>query len=138
MASVVVVGGVRYTHGMSISDEVREFARDKYVLPTRRAGRRVVAIRTGDVHKELGFNNRMPLVCSALQAEIFPNENNLVLLSRTGPRQGANVILVFELLERTPAPLRKSRDVPAAIPVPARRSSVDGRRVFLVSCVKTK
>ena len=53
------------------SDKTRLYCRDHYVIPARVKGQKEVTIRSGDVHRELNFTNRLPLVCSSLGSKKF-------------------------------------------------------------------
>ena len=55
----------------SDSDLVRKHAVDRYLLAARRRGENSFSINVGAVHKTLKLNNRVPLVCAALQSKKF-------------------------------------------------------------------
>lgn len=82
---------------MTYSDRVRKYAYDSYIRPAKERGERVVRIRAGDVHKALGFKNRLPLICTALGAMKFRREYGLVLRAVEGPGQSTTTTYVFEL-----------------------------------------
>ena len=105
-----------------------------------------MSLRAGDVARDMGLNNRAPAVCSALASKQFLREAGLRLVERVGPRQSTTTEFRYEILDRS-----SDRTVDGAIdhvldPPPAFRTvpkpgaSLDGlgRRLFLVSCVKTK
>jgi hypothetical protein len=77
------------------SDEIRKYAREKYVEPAMAKGQREVRVRAGDVHKALAMKNRVPIVCQALESKRFLKENNLVLESKEGPPSGLSTSVVF-------------------------------------------
>jgi len=52
----------------TMADDVTKFARDHYVGPARSAGQVTVAINVGAVHKAMGYEDRIPLVATALSA----------------------------------------------------------------------
>jgi hypothetical protein len=80
---------------------VRRYIRDRYVRPAMREGRSTFRVRVGEVHKALGFSNRVPLVCNALSSRKFQQENSIRLVKRTGPPSGQSTTVEFtyELLE---------------------------------------
>jgi hypothetical protein len=80
---------------MKSADEIREFARRKYIEPARRRGERSVRIVAGDVHRELRFVNRVPNVCHALRSKEFLQENGLVLENWEGPPSGLSTTVVY-------------------------------------------
>ncbi|HKT23731.1 MAG TPA: hypothetical protein VJR04_03965 [Terriglobales bacterium] len=81
--------------------KVRSYVRDHYVRPARRERQATFRVLVGDIHRALGFKNRVPLVCNALASRKFLAENSLRLLRRTGPPSGQSttVELTFELLD---------------------------------------
>jgi hypothetical protein len=83
---------------MTHSADVRDYCVRHYIEPARVKGEKLIAIRTGDVHEAMGYQNRLPLVCGAIGAEIFSRTNNLSRTSIDGPVNGANTIYRFELL----------------------------------------
>ena len=80
------------------ADDIRTFACQRYVEPARKAGKKQVTIRMGDVHKAMGLKDRLPAVCSAIQAEKFRTGCRVALLDQKGPLQGSNRLLTFEVL----------------------------------------
>ena len=90
---------------VSHSDAVREYAIEVYMRPAIRQGERYFKVNVGIVHKALNFSNRVPLVCAALKSKRFLEENNLRLVSQTGPRSGQSTTVTFayEILS-PPAP----------------------------------
>lgn len=83
---------------MSHADQVRTHCGEKIIAPARAAGRNDVAIRAGDIHADLGYKNRLPLVCSALGASIFEERYRVRRKAVEGPLNGANTLFRFELL----------------------------------------
>lgn len=80
------------------ADRVRSYCTVNYIQPARQNKAYVAAIRTGDVHSALGFNNRLPLVCSALGASLFEEQNGIKRIAVDGPLNGANTLFVFRIL----------------------------------------
>lgn len=83
---------------MSHADEVREYCSTHIIAPARLKGAKSVTIRAGEVHRALRFQNRLPLVCSAIGARIFENSLRLKRVSVDGPLNGANTEFTFILL----------------------------------------
>ena len=132
----------------SLADRIRQSARARHIEPARQAGRNTVTLRAGDIARDMGLKNRMPAVCSALGSNLFLREAGLRLVERVGPRQSTTTEFRFEILdriadeslprstpERVSPPSRPTRTVPKR---PSAPDMGDGRRLFLVSCVKTK
>jgi len=82
--------------GISDSDLVRQHTLDEYVASARRRGDRTFSVNVGAVHRALGLNNRVPLVCAALSSNKFLTRNKLRLVSRTGPPSGQSTTVTFE------------------------------------------
>ncbi len=83
---------------MSHADEVRAYCARRYIHPARAAGKIEISIRAGDVHEAMGYRNRMPLVCSAIGALIFSEQNSVRRLAIEGPMNGANTVFRFQLI----------------------------------------
>jgi hypothetical protein len=79
----------------SVSDRVRQHARDAYLRPARGRGEKSFSVNVGAVHKVLALSNRVPLVCAALKSKKFLEENALKLTSKTGPPSGQSTTVTF-------------------------------------------
>jgi len=82
---------------MNHSDQVRKYCLESYITPARNLGNKTISIRAGDIHKEMNFKNRLPLVCSAIGTQTFEEMANVERISITGPTNGANTIFAFTL-----------------------------------------
>ena len=69
------------------ADEIRQYAMEHYVAPWRDSGREALAIRAGDIVREMALWQATPNVCSALEGRKFQAQANLVLIRREGPRR---------------------------------------------------
>jgi hypothetical protein len=85
----------------STADNIREFGREKYVVPARERQLEKFSIRAGDVVRELKLLNRVPAVCSALKSRAFLEQNRLRIVARSGPSSGQSttVTYTYEFLE---------------------------------------
>ena len=79
----------------SVSDVVRAYATDTYVIPALRRGGRTLSINVGEVHKAVALRNRVPLVCQALESDKFLKSNELKLVSKTGPPSGQSTTVTY-------------------------------------------
>jgi hypothetical protein len=79
----------------SDSDLVRQHAAEIYLRAARRRGDRTFSVNVGAVHKALGLNNRVPLVCAALASKKFLVANSLKLISKTGPPSGQSTTVTY-------------------------------------------
>jgi len=137
----------------SRADRIRMHTRLRYVEPARRAGKKTVAVRAGDVARDWGLNNRVPSICSALESRLFLEQAGLRLLERRGPYRSTTTEFHYAILDE---PAKTGRDDggadQSAAPRPAsklhmpepsmsravRSGEERGNRIYLVSCVKTK
>jgi 5-methylcytosine-specific restriction protein B len=81
----------------SMADQIRAHVNEAFIKPARAAGLRTVSVRAGDVHKDLGLENRMPAVCSALDGAKFQDMYGVTVNLRVGPPQGSTVTWVVTL-----------------------------------------
>jgi len=79
------------------ADQIRAYVNKVFVEPARRAGKTDVVIVAGDVHADLKLDNRMPAVCSALDAQVFQQNYRVVLSARSGPRQSSTATWRFSI-----------------------------------------
>src|SRR5688500_2276641 len=77
------------------ADQVRRYVIERIVNPGHAAGMRKVTVRAGDVHRGLEWGNRVPSVCSALDAQEFQRLSRTQLLERRGPAQSTSTEWVF-------------------------------------------
>jgi len=83
---------------MSYAEDVRSHVNAHYIKPARSHGDSEVEIRSGDVHKALGYRNRYPLVCSVLGSQIFENTCRVSRVTVEGPLNGASTLFRFRVL----------------------------------------
>ena len=81
------------------ADDIREFAREKYVEPAKRRGESqfsiaVKAVETGLRPRGLE-TGRTPLVCTSLSGNKFQRENGIVLDHWDGPPSGKSTTVVY-------------------------------------------
>jgi hypothetical protein len=84
---------------MTIADEIRNFAYESYIKPSREKGAETLTIRAGDVHEEMGLKGKIPSVCGALGTKKFLKQHNLNLEKRVGPSCGADVYFTYKMIE---------------------------------------
>jgi len=83
------------TISASNADSIRQHAIEKYVSPARRKRDKTFSINVGGVHKDMGLQNRVPAVCSALTSRKFLMEGRLHLISKTGPPSGKSTTVTY-------------------------------------------
>ena len=80
---------------MGDADRIREYAKEKYVIPARQQKQRRFSIRVGDIVRELKMNRAVPAVCSALKTGEFRQSNDLQLVDVSGPKSGQSTTVVY-------------------------------------------
>ena len=80
---------------VSQADGIRQYAIENYVTPWRGSGNETLAIRAGDVEREMALRQATPNVCSALEGRKFQDQANLVLVSREGPRRSTTTTYYY-------------------------------------------
>jgi hypothetical protein len=90
---------------MRDADRVREYAKERYVVPARQQKQKRFSIRVGDVVRELKMNRAVPAVCSALKTGEFRQSNGLQLVETSGPKSGQSttVVYTYEFVSAQPA-----------------------------------
>jgi hypothetical protein len=81
---------------MNLSETVLQFVRANYVQPARQRGNRIVEVKAGDIHTELRWSRRIPLVCSALTSQKFQNAVGVKLLeTKDAPPSGLSTRTIY-------------------------------------------
>ena len=79
------------------SDRVRDHVKRKYIDPAKKDGKETLSIRAGDIHKELGFSRRIPVVCSALRSRKFLRNCGIELTYVGGPDNSTTTTFTYRL-----------------------------------------
>jgi len=89
----------------SDAERVRVWVEENVIQPAKERGERVVTVTAGDVHRDLGLKNRVPLVCQALKSKRLLEKNHLVLKEVSGPPSGLSTTLkiTYEIGDSGPA-----------------------------------
>lgn len=82
---------------MILADQIRHYVKIELIEPARKRGEKLINVNAGDVHQRMKLENRMPAVCSALDAGKFLDYARVTLISRNGPLQGGTAEWVFGL-----------------------------------------
>ena len=83
---------------IGLNDKIRDYVNRTYVEPARSRKLAVVSLIAGDIHRELDLENRMPAVCSAIDAKKFAERYRVQLSLRSGPKQSSTVTWQFGVL----------------------------------------
>jgi hypothetical protein len=79
------------------SDRVRDHVKRKYIDPAQKDGKKSLSIRAGDVHRELGFTRRIPVVCSALRSRKLQKKCDIELTYVGGPNNSTTTTFTYRL-----------------------------------------
>lgn len=79
------------------SDRVRDHVKRKYIDPAKKDGKKTLSIRAGDIHKELGFSRRIPVVCSALRSRKLSKNCDIELTYIGGPNNSTTTTYTYRL-----------------------------------------
>lgn len=79
------------------SDRIRNHVKRKYIDPAKKAGKKTLSIRAGDIHKELGFSRRIPVVCSVLRSRKLSKTCEIELTYIAGPNNSTTTTFTYRL-----------------------------------------
>ena len=88
----------------TLADRIRQHVITHHIAPARDGGETTVRVTAGDVHRELGLQDRMPAVCGALDTQEFLDLAGISMQERSGPPQGATTTFVFGIPGPADAP----------------------------------
>ena len=100
----------RYEHLIGDADRIRLCARNYYVEPARENAAAEVAIRAGDLGRDMGLRDRNPAICSALGSEEFQRCAQVPRPTHTEPNPSSSTVFTYQLASAeghptmTPAP----------------------------------
>ena len=84
---------------MTQADQIRQYVIEHYIQPARAAGKKLITIRAGTIHVEMQLEDRLPNVCSSLDAQKFYDQAEVTLVKRSGPNQGSTAEWVLALVQ---------------------------------------
>ena len=110
----------------AISDRIREYVRERYVEPARSDHQPRFTVRCGTIEKELGMQNRIAQVCTALKTPKFLSPNGLRLVAHSGPPSGTSttVTYTYEFVDASRVSARP--ETPATLSVYAKLRQMEG------------
>ena len=82
---------------MRPSDRIRDHVKRKYIDPAKKDGKKSLSIRAYDIHKELGFSRRIPVVCSALRSRKLQKKCDIKLTYVGGPNNSTTTTCAYKL-----------------------------------------
>lgn len=83
---------------MTQADQIRQYVIDHYIQPARAAGKKLITIQAGNIHTEMHLEDRLPNVCSSLDAQKFYGQADVTLVKRSGPKQSSTAEWIFALV----------------------------------------
>lgn len=111
----------------SEADRIRLFTLATVIMPARNANQQTVTVRTGDLHKEMGLQNRYASVVNALRGRKFAALADVTIVHQEGARVGASTQFTFALSDAAAsgatAPVAAPLATEPAWPEPAVRGS---------------
>ena len=87
----------RYEHLITGADRIRLCARNYYIEPARENGKAEVAIRAGDLGRDIGLHDRHPAICSALGSEEFQKLAEVPPPTHTLPNPSSSTVFTYKL-----------------------------------------
>ena len=75
----------------------QKYLKRKHVDPAKKAGKESLSIRAGDIHRELGFLRRIPVVCSALRSRKFQKKCEIKLSYIDGLNNTTSTTFTYRL-----------------------------------------
>jgi hypothetical protein len=87
----------RYEHLIREADRIRLCARNYYVEPAREDDAADIAIRAGDLGRDMGLRDAFPAICSALGGEKFQKLANVPAPSHTLPNPSSSTVFTYQL-----------------------------------------
>jgi hypothetical protein len=84
-------------HLLRPSDRVRDHVKRKYIDPAKKDGKKALSLRVGDIHNELGFSRRIPVVCSALRSRKLQKKCDIELTYIGGPNNSTTTTFTYKL-----------------------------------------
>lgn len=83
--------------GDVLADRIRQHVITRHIVPARDAGETMVRVTSGDVHRDMSLQDRIPAVCSALDTQVFLDMAGVNMEERSGPPQGATTTFAFRI-----------------------------------------
>ena len=92
----------------TLADRIRQHVITHHIAPARDAGETMARVTSGDVHREMDLQDRIPAVCSALDTQKFLDLAGVAMEERSGPPQGATTTFVLGIPGSADAPAEGS------------------------------
>ena len=95
-----------------LTDRIRSYVRDEYVLPARKLGSARLTVRVQDIRKEMSKEESMrgksSVICQALQSKKLLSECELVVERIDGPpsKKSPTVVVHYRLASADRSPLQ--------------------------------
>lgn len=117
---------------VGLSDQIRSFARSKYVAPALRDGRHEFSIRVKDIlsNEHIPLRNT-PQVCDALMGRRFLRDNDLEIEAVDGPpsKRSSTVVIHYRVVQPESAPGYASQGATNHQPAPGEDAAARAARL---------
>jgi len=110
----------------SEADRIRLFTFATVIAPARNANQQTVTVRAGDLHKEMGLQNRYASVVNALRGRKFAALADVTIVHQEGARVGASTQFTFALAGEATSPVAAPATTEPAWPEPSASGSARG------------
>jgi hypothetical protein len=80
-----------------MGDEIRKYAKKKYIVPARMKKEKRVSFTAADIEKGMGLGSRFPMVCSSIDTKKFLAFARVDLIKREGAASGATAKWTFKV-----------------------------------------
>lgn len=81
---------------VSLSDTIRSFIRDNFIIPARTENKTQIRLKSGDIHDMMRLENRYPVVCSAMKGYKIEQLCDVKILNQEG-HIGANFYVTYAI-----------------------------------------
>ncbi len=82
---------------MTQAEQIRQYVINHFIQPARTAGEATIKIQAATIHTQMQLENRVPNVCSSLDAQKFYEQASVTLVKRSGPKQSSTAEWVLAL-----------------------------------------
>lgn len=81
---------------LTLSDSIRVFIRDNFIIPARNAGKVKLKLKSGNIHGFMKLKNRYPAVCSAMKGKKIEYLCHIKIINKEG-NDGTNFYVSYEI-----------------------------------------
>src|SRR5690349_2799619 len=78
--------------------QVRDYAFFTFILPARRRDEKTVSFSANFIHNGMALVDKYSLVCRSIDDDKFPQDANVILIRRDGPKESSIVSWTFKII----------------------------------------